>query len=743
MTFSKYASVVIDLAIDKALDYGIPLELIDQIHPGTRVSIPVRGYLRKGCVITVKDSPNFSPVLPIKEALSKHPLLTDNLLQIALWMAKYYATPLNKVLKVILPAPIRKETGHKEQKFVMRKKTKEEIRALCKELRARSPRQVAALEAMLKVTKGILLSELLEKAETNHSAISALVKKEILEVDIVRIDRSPLIAEEYFKTKPKKLGSEQQEAFKSIHDSIQKNVFATHLLYGITGSGKTEIYLQAIEKALSLGKGAIVLVPEISLTAQMIDRFRSRFEGKLAVIHSRLSLGERYDEWHKLREGRAQICLGARSAVFSPVKNLGLIVVDEEHESSYKQTDEMPCYNARDVAVMLCHFNHSTAILGSATPSLESFANAKSGKYILNTLPKRASEAKIPKIRTVDMKREYERANGFKLFSDDLLTAIEKRFKEGEQSILFLNKRGYHSTLFCPPCGKGVECRHCTLPMTFHKKENLLLCHLCGYQIAPPPTNCPTCKKPTIKYKGVGTQLVEKSLLAIFPEIRTLRMDADTTRHKGSHQKLLRAFGTGKADVMIGTQMIAKGLHFPQVTLVGVLNCDSSLNFPDYRSQEKTFQLITQVAGRSGRGIAEGEVIIQTCIPDHPTIQLASKQDYDAFFKDEIEYRKLMELPPFTKLAKFTFSGLSEQEVRHFASQFRHELAKHLPPALKLNPIVPAGYPKIKDRYRYHFIIKGENLSGLSQSLLKIKETLKQPSSIKILSNIDPLSIYF
>ena len=743
MTFSKYASVVLDLAIDKALDYSIPLELLDQIQPGVRVSVPVRGYPRKGCVIAVKDAPDFTPVLPIQSALSKHPLLTEELLTLALWMAKYYATPLSKVLKVIFPAPIRKETGHKQQQFVMRKKTKEEIRTLCKELRSRSPRQVAALEAMLKITKGILLSELLERAETSRSAISALVKKEILDVDIVRVDRSPLIAEEYFKTKPKKLGPEQQNAYDSIQDSLQKNTFNTHLLYGITGSGKTEIYLQAIEKALSLGKGAIVLVPEISLTAQMIDRFRSRFEGKLAIIHSRLSLGERYDEWHKLREGRAQICLGARSAIFSPVPNLGLIVVDEEHESSYKQTDEMPCYNARDVAVMRCHFNQCTAILGSATPSLESFSNAKSGKYILNSLPKRASEAKIPKMRTVDMKREYERANGFKLFSDDLLTAIEKRFKEGEQSILFLNKRGYHSTLFCPPCRKGVECRHCTLPMTYHKKENFLLCHLCGYQITPPPTNCPTCKKPTIKYKGVGTQLVEKSLLAVFPEIRTLRMDADTTRHKGSHQKLLRSFGTGKADVMIGTQMIAKGLHFPQVTLVGVLNCDSSLNFPDYRSQEKTFQLITQVAGRSGRGTSEGEVIIQTCIPDHPTIQLASKQDYDAFFKDEIEYRKLMELPPFTKLSKCTFSGPSEQEVRHFASQFREEISKYLSSKLKLGPVVPAGYPKVKDRYRYHFIIKGENLSGLSTALSKTKEHLKQNNSVKTLFNIDPLSIYF
>lgn len=744
MHFVKYASVILDVSIDKILDYGIPEGLISKAKRGVRVVVPLRGKPTKGYIFALKDKPDFTPVQPIKEISSETELITEDLFELACWMARYYCAPLRQVFKAMLPASIRKETKHKQQFFVMRAQTKEKLRLVCEKLRNQSAAQAAVLDVMLNVTKGILLSELLEETGGSRSPVDTLVKKGCLLIDIVRVDRSPLVNEEYFQTKPKNLNDEQLQAFNKITKSLTENEFSVHLLHGVTGSGKTEVYLQAIEKALSMNKGTIMLVPEIALTIQMIERFRSRFEGHIAILHHRLSHGERFDEWHRIHRGDAQIVIGARSAIFSPVKNLGLIIVDEEHEHSYKQSEEAPCYHARDIAVMRGKLNSCSVVLGSATPSLESFHNVQRGKYQLSTLKNRADVASIPNFTIVDMKKEFEKAKGFTSFSDVLLTGIKRRQELGEQTILFLNRRGYHTTLFCQKCSQVVQCKHCDLGLTFHKGENILSCHMCGFTVSPPPQYCSACKSAeTMKYRGVGTEQVERALHAIFPDIRTLRVDADTTRHKGSHQKLLRDFGTGKADVMIGTQMIAKGLHFPQVTLVGVLNCDSSLNIPDFRASESAFQLITQVAGRSGRGVTKGEVIVQTCIPENQTIQVAAKQDYEAFCALELPIRELFHYPPFVHLAKLTFSGPNVGQTQALAERIWHFLVESLPKEFELLPVIPAGYSKLKDNYRYQFLIKAKNLYPLTLALEQAQLTVPFPTNFRMYVDIDPTSTFF
>lgn len=742
--FPKYASVLLDVAVDKTLDYGVDETLLSQIKRGSRVEVPLKRSLQKGFVLELKSSPSFPRVKAIKRMLNEHELLNEELFELATWMAKYYCAPLRQVLKAIIPSSVRSDLNHKQQLFVMRGKTREDLRKTCEKLRVRNPAQAAVLDVLLKVKKGILLTELLEKAQVSKSPVNTLANQGLITLDIVRIDRSPLINEEYFRTKPKVLNDEQSLSLKKIIQSLDKQTFETHLLYGVTGSGKTEVYLQAIDHTLSLGRGSIMLVPEISLTPQTVERFRSRFEDNIAILHHRLSKGERFDEWHKIRRGKASIIIGARSAIFSPLPNLGLVIVDEEHEGSYKQTEEAPCYNARDVAVMRGFLKGCTVLLGSATPSLESFQNAQNGKYTLSKLLKRADSAKLPQVTIVDMNAEQEKNKSLHTFSPLLLKKIEEATSRGEQSILFLNRRGYHSMQICLTCQTPVKCPFCDLSLTFHYKNNTLSCHLCSYEISPPPLHCRECKScNNMKYRGVGTEQVERSLHAIFPQIRSLRMDADTTRHKGSHERLLRDFRTGKADVLIGTQMIAKGLHFPQVTLVGILNSDASLHIPDFRSSERVFQLLTQVAGRAGRGDREGEVIIQSRMPDNSTIELASKQDYIGFYEQEIETRKMFHFPPFTRMVKYTFSGTDEKKTLAYAEAFYQELIKGLLPSYQASPVSPAGYAKVKERFRFQFLIRGPHILPINTQALQSKEKIPPPKGIRMHIDIDPLSTFF
>ena len=741
--FTTYASVILDVAVDKTLDYGIPAELVEQIRRGVRIEAPVHGHPRQGYVVEIKNSSSFAPVKPLIGVLESPPIPED-LFDLALWMSRYYCAPLRDIFKLLLPTSVRKSIALKQQLFVMCGKSKEELRTLCEELRRRTPAQAAVLDVMLQTKKGILLTKLLEMTQGSRSPVDTLVKKGALIVDIVRTDRSPLVGEEYFQTKHKTLNSDQAEALAKISASFSAGRFETHLLYGITGSGKTEVYLQAIDQMLKAGKGSIMLVPEISLTAQTIERFRSRFQEKIAILHHRLSDGERNDEWQQIQSGKAKIVIGARSAIFSPVVNLGLIIVDEEHESSYKQSDSMPCYQARDVAVMRGKLSSCAVVLGSATPSLESYYNAKKGKYTLSVLHNRANTASLPHVTVVDMKKEYEKAKGFTLFSDLLLEGIKKRQAVGEQTILFLNRRGYHTVLQCPSCQTCVKCRHCDTSLTFHHGDHLLACHLCGFQMNPPPKQCPTCAGPQpLKFRGVGTEQVERVLHAVLPDIRTIRLDADTTKHKGSHQRLLRDFGSGKADVLIGTQMVAKGLHFSEVTLVGVLNSDSSLNIPDFRASENVFQLITQVSGRSGRGATKGEVIIQTGTPEQATILHAAKQDFIGFYEEEIAVRELFEYPPFMQMAKIVFSGLNAKQVLAVAEDTRNQLIKALPAHFVICPVVPCGHHKVKDKTRYQLLMRAPGLSPLNTALAAIQKDNPPPKSVRVFVDVNPQSTFF
>lgn len=729
--------VLLDDALDRSLDYRIPEQLVGKVQSGMRVKVPVKNTQRQGTIVALKNSSPFKKLLEIAEIETAN--VSDELFRLAQWIAYYYAAPLRKVLKTLLPPSVRGKAKHREQLMIKSALSVNQLASHCEELRRSHPSQALVIDMMLKSPSGIFLSRLLETV--TKSPIDTLIKKKILISQKVQIDRSVLLDEDYFPTKPKKLSDEQEETLKKIKDSLSDNRFEVRLIHGVTGSGKTEIYLQAIEHALQLKKGVIFLVPEIALTSQMIERLKSRFQEKIAILHHRLSQGERHDAWHNLKNGKTMIAIGARSAIFSPVANLGLIIVDEEHEPSYKQTDETPAYHARDVAVMRGKFTQSTVILGSATPSIESYYNAKKGKYQLSLLKKRADNAAMPEVTIVDMKQEFAKNKGFTLFSDALLKAIKQRVLIGEQVILFLNRRGYHTSQMCMSCTHVLQCPHCDVNLTFHLGDNVLACHLCDYRLSPPPKECPKCKaEGSMKFKGAGTEMVERALHAVFPDVRTLRLDADTTRHKGSHELLFKQFRAGKADVLIGTQMIAKGLHFPSVTLVGVLNADGSLQIPDFRASETVFQLLIQVAGRSGRGALSGEVIIQTHLTDHSVFTLAKEQDYEKFYTQEVGMRELFHYPPFTHLVKFTCIGKEETQVQKCTSLWRDYLVRELPGTFEILPVVPCGHAKVKDDFRFQFLIKAEKIGQL---LTLLQATPPTDKEVRFFIDVDPLSTFF
>ena len=736
------ASVILDDALDKMLDYAIPASEIGSLYPGSRVLVPVKNSLRQATIWQLKEASCHQSLKEIAKIISHASITTPDILELAKWMSKYYCTPLRKVLSTLLPSSIRGDVKDKEQFFVKRLLSQPQTAELCSALRIKDPKQAKVLEILLENKEGIFLSELLKLAKTSRSPIETLVRKSVISLEKSYLDRSALINEEYFITKPKQLNLEQQSALDKIKQSLNSSIFSPHLLFGVTGSGKTEVYLQAIDHALMMGKGVIFLIPEIILTSQTIERLKSRFKEKISLLHHRLSSGERHDTWKNIISGKAPIVVGARSAIFSPVPNLGLIIVDEEHESSYKQTEESPCYHARDLSVVRAKLCQATVILGSATPSLESYDNALKGKYILSTLTSRAKNFSLPDVHLLDMKKEYEKKKGFTLFSDKLISAIKQRLSVGEQSLLLLNRRGYHSSQVCLNCSHVMKCPHCDMNLTFHLGENTLACHLCDFRQRPQKT-CPSCQKEeTFKFKGAGTELVEKTLYALFPEARILRMDADTTRKKGSHEELCKSFKSGKADILIGTQMIAKGLHFPSVTLVGVLNADVSLQIPDFRASESVFQLLTQVAGRSGRGELKGEVVVQTLIPEHEVLQHAAKQDYLTFFEEELATRKFFEYPPYVHLIKCTLVGNDMTKTLNQAEKARLLLIEKLPQEIEILPVTPCGRAKVQDKFRYQFILKCKKMIPIYDKISELALKLKK-DKIRFSIDVDPLSTFF
>lgn len=723
--------VLLDQGLKKPLDYQVPEGL--SVSIGMRVEVPVRSGTQTGTISKIKKISKFPNVRSLSKLLTSHSLLTDTQWKLASFMEQYYLTPLQRILKCFIPPSIRKNTQAKKRSRLTLKTTQKEALQTIAALRQKAPKAAELLDTLLQ-NKGSLLAK-----EHSKSAAETLIKKGLITKQQEEIPEDFELEADFFQVPPKKLQAEQQTVLEALEYSLEKKTFEAHLIQGVTGSGKTEVYLQAIQKALSLGKSALFLVPEVSLTSQTIERLRTRFEEKLAVLHHRRSLGERNSALQGLREGKIRLAIGARSAIFCPIQNLGLIIVDEEHDSSYKQSEEMPCYHARDVAVLRASLESCTVVLGSATPSIESRHNAGVGKYHYHRMEKRATKASLPSVQILDMKASMDRQGGFSHFSSELLNGIKERAEKGEQTLLFLNKRGYYRTYTCLECRTSIHCPHCDLSLTFHKQEALLRCHLCSFQQSPPRT-CPSCQSASsLKFQGFGTEHVEKSLQAIFPHIRTLRMDRDTTQKKKDHEMIFKQFRAHKADVLIGTQMIAKGFHFPAVTLVGILNADAALHIPDFRSAEKVFQMLTQVAGRAGRADLSGEVILQTFLPDHPVLRLAKEQQYDTFYNQEIEERTLFNYPPFSHLIKLLISAKKESTALKEAEKLHQTLQKKLPDSTHLFPLIPSGHAKVKDLYRFQCLIKTPKISLVSPHL----RSLTPPSSIHLKIDVDPLSTFF
>ena len=741
----KIARILVDLSLNQHFDYAVPEHLIDKVFIGSYVNVPFgRGSTRqiRGCVI---DFPKSSPYKNLKEIIGLYDnnlKLPESLVTLGEWMANYYCCSREQALRALLPGAVRSgKVSSKTLTFVYLPDPKVATKYLfekCTDKNAESRKNV--IQVLLQ-KPDLPLSLLLKKANVSSGVIDTLVKHGIVIKEKRKIERDPFDYEAVEKTFLPVLTDEQKIAVEKITAMLNKEIknFAA-LLFGVTGSGKTEVYLRSIEQCIKQDKEAIVLVPEISLTPQTTERFRSRFGDEVSVLHSGLSDGERFDEWMKIYEGRVKIVIGARSALFAPFTNLGLIIVDEEHENTYKQ-DESPRYHARDVAVMRAYMENAVAVLGSATPSIESFYNAENSKYELITLSKRVENLVMPKVHIVDMCSEAI-VNGGGLFSKQLKDAIYKRIDSREQTILFLNRRGFATYLSCPSCNEYVAtCPDCSISYTYHRSKGCLACHICG-SVVPAPLVCPKCNSTEIRYSGTGTEKIEDITAKLFPFARVVRMDSDTMINRKSYEVTLTAFRKGEIDILIGTQMIAKGLDFPNVTLVGVINADTALNLPDFRASEKTFQLLTQVAGRAGRGALPGEVYIQTHSPYNSAIQFAVKHDYVSFYEEEIDIRKQLQYPPKGHLAVIKLTGEDEKLVIQTAEKIYDELAKVVSDdKTMLGPPCPAPISKIKNKYRYSIMFRGVIPTLLKKYLKSIIFGKFRKKTINIQVDIDAVNM--
>ena len=733
---NSIAKVVVDLALDREFDYRIPAHLTVQVHVGSRVVVPFGRRSAHGYVVGLADSSAYGKLRDIGEVVGKKPLLGDKILELTRWMSRYYCCAVELCVKCALPEVVRKgKISWKERQFVKPGKISPDQLA---KLRPKSRRVIEILHK----SEGMFVAKLVRLADTDASTVKRLAAKGLVEI-VEHIDeRDPFGGEVFLPMEPLKLTPEQQQALDLCKSQIS-NPEKPVLIHGVTGSGKTEVYLQAIEHALHQGRDSIVLVPEISLTPQTVERFRARFPNQqITVLHSHLSAGERHDQWHKIRDGQSHIVIGARSAVFAPVQALGLIVIDEEHETSYKQ-EESPRYNARDVAVVRAKLERAAVVLGSATPSLESFYNANRGRYTLTTLSHRVDHRKMPLIRIVDMRQEAIRRKGLHVLSARLRDAIQARLDKKEQIILFLNRRGYATHMFCPKCGYVAQCPNCSVSLTYHRKAEQLSCHLCGY-VAGTPKACPNpeCRDPAIRYAGMGTEKVEAAIQHAFPKVRVQRMDSDIMTKKTLYREIFNAFRVGKIDILVGTQMIAKGLHFPNVTLVGIIYADMALHLPDFRAGERTFQLLVQVAGRAGRGDVEGEVIVQSFTPFHPAVQYARQHDFVGFYEQEIEFRHQLRYPPATRLVCITVRSKSEDKARFVADALGREMKKLLTSNHDvMGQPTPAPLAKIQNLYRFQIILRSDQIMRLTESLNKVAALTKLPEDVNMTIDVDPISL--
>ncbi len=743
----RYADVIVDISLeklDKTYQYAIPEHLSETAVIGAKVEVPFGGGNRKleGYIMDTSDTPVFDPART-KEILSVVQgavSLERRLITLAYWMKEHFGGTMNEALKTVLP--VKQEVRNLKKRTLVLTKDGEAFAAYyALALKRKYEARIRLLDA-LKERPELDYTEAEQKLKVTASTIEAVCRDGIVSVREETVYRNPATGIQA-KEKPQ-LNEEQQTAVETVWKDYAAGRRGTYLLFGVTGSGKTEVYLELIERVIAEGKQVIMLIPEISLTFQTVRRFYERFGDRVSVLHSKLSAGERFDQYVRAREGAIDVMIGPRSALFTPFERLGLILMDEEQEGAYK-SEGTPKYHARETAEYLAELTGASLLLGSATPSLEAYARAKAGEYRLLTLTKRAKEAVMPKVEIVDLRQELAEGNR-SMFSRKLKEQMEERLAKGEQIMLFLNRRGYAGTVSCRACGEGMKCPHCDVSLTFHKGGKLL-CHYCGYETMQPKL-CPACGSKYIGLFGTGTQKVEEAVLREFPEAKVLRMDADTTKNKDGHEKIVEAFAKGDAQVLIGTQMIVKGHDFPKVTLVGIIAADLSLYAGDYRAAERTFCLLAQAAGRAGRDKLPGNVVIQTYQPEHYSIVTASTEDYEGFFEQEMAYRRLLRYPPVTHVLAILIQGEAEAEAKAAATRIAGVLQAAKRPEEGFGTVsgpVPAGLARANDLYRFLIYVRSADYQRLMEfHRIAEAEKLLTESSMKcnIQFDFNPLSGY-
>jgi primosomal protein N' (replication factor Y) len=807
-TMKEIVEVAVGLPVFKTFHYRIPEKMRGSLQIGMRVLVPFKGRKVTGFAIDLLDHPPKEVEEKLREVedfLDEVPLINPQMLRFCRWISNYYLYPLGEVIKTGLPpglhlkselilsltqdgmayltqgtlepiqAKVLSEIGRhgkvtlkkiiktfsgevlKSQLFLWKRKSLIHIEAEVREkeikpkfekviqykggepARPLSKKQAEILK-WVQQRGEVFHSELNKTFKSPSEAIQSLESSGLIAASKREVIRD-LSARPELKAYPKpELTSHQEGVLNEILKGIHSKRFSPFLIHGVTGSGKTEIYLRAIEEVMNQRREAIVLVPEISLTPQLLSRFKDRFGENLSLLHSRLGRGERYDQWRRIWKGEVKIAVGARSAIFAPFRNVGIIIVDEEHDPSYKQEEKLK-YHARDVAVVRAKQDEATLLLGSATPSLESFHNAERGKFLLLNLPERIEGKPLPRVEVVDMKREGG------LLSAKVRAALQKNVENRRQSLLFLNRRGFANFILCPDCGLTFKCPNCSVTLTYHLRDRSLQCHYCDYRI-PAPGDCPQCQGHRLRGMGIGTERLEQEISQLFPEAQVGRMDRDTTSRRRSHQQILKGLESGTIDILVGTQMIVKGHDFPNVTFVGVVSADTALHFPDFRSSERTFQLLTQVAGRAGRGEALGEVVIQTYNPDHYSILRAKDHDFIGFYQEEIQFRKALDYPPFSRLINFRLTGNSEKKTKAAAEEVgkigKSLLKTRYRKGIEILGPCAAPFSKMKGKFRWQMLAKGKAsqlLHQFAQELALLAEDYTKGRGVNLDVDVDPVFI--
>ena len=744
-TVGEYVSVAVPLPVPGSFTYRMPSG-IEVPLPGARVLAPFGPKRLVGVSLGPASTPEpGQSIKEIIEVLDEEPVLSDALLQLARWVSDYYLAPMGEAVRSMLPPGLMVRSARQSKREFWPSRRVAAVTSHSDTSEDLTPRQAEVFSHILEARLPIPVQKLCRAAGCSPSLIHTLHRKGVVTVQDVDVYRSPWHSSEAVTAAEKhSLNSHQQEALDAIAARVDAHQFAGVLLHGVTGSGKTEVYLNAIERTLQTGRTALMLVPEIGLTPQVSRAFRSWFGDRVAILHSALSKGERFDQWRRIRQGETPVVVGTRSAVFAPLSDLGLILVDEEHDNSYKQ-EETPRYNGRDTALRRGQIESVPVVMGSATPQIEVYHRAtEHKKFTYLNLPTRILDRPLPTVHIVDMRVEFERHGKSQLFSDLLLSSIEERLKRGHQSLILLNRRGYSHSILCRSCGHTENCPHCSVTLTFHRSFSRLVCHYCGYGRSVPRV-CPDCSKEFLHRVGEGTEKIEESLRARFEGAVIERLDRDSIQRKGSLQEILRRFSKGEIEVLVGTQIIAKGHDFPGVTLVGVLSADQGLRLADFRAAERTFQLLTQVAGRSGRCQDRGDVVVQTYFPNYYSLKYACAQDYTMFYRREIEFRRSFRYPPFTALANLVISGEKEDEIFEFSESLVADLGKlrdaHSSPSrMRVLGPAPAPIERIRGNYRFQIVIKTTSRVELRAVL---NEALAATGSKRklIAVDIDPVSL--